>query len=400
MRGEYSDNYFFTADNPQSAFTASITPFLTAARKTEASNVAAVLAIGGNRVWGPSPTSDYASGRAGVDGTWRDDRSTWAASLAFVRSPILQNTVVSSSTVLGLAYTNAASATGSYTYALGERWSTGATGSVYSNRYSGVSSDGTFSDNHGYYAGGTLGYAFSERTQATLAAGYSYYSSDISHSDSVTGTLGVVHQLSPQLTVSLSGGGFWSDTTLAQGALDVSTTDRRATGTLWGGQIAYTPSEQLQFSVSLSEGLAPSGTGVVSKSDNAGASLTYRFADRLTGRVGVGYTRTIYPQASSSAYNSSYWEGGVGISYQLAERWSLEGGYRYVRAQYSQNQPDARSNSAFLSIAYNWPGASFTDWVGKPSDTQSLPAAGPGALPTQPGSSTPERSPFEPFTIP
>ena len=85
--------------------------------------------------------------------------------------------------------------------------------SVYSNRYSDVGSDGTFSNNHGYYAGGTLGYAYSERTQATLAAGYSYYSSDISHSDSMTATLGIVHQVSPQLTISVSGGGFWSDTT-------------------------------------------------------------------------------------------------------------------------------------------------------------------------------------------
>ena len=281
MRGEYNDNYFFTAGDTQSAFTASITPFVTAARKTETSSVAAVLAIGGNRVWGPSPTSDYASGRVGLEGTWRDDRSTWAAGVSFVRSPSLQTAVVANTNVvLGLAYTNAAGAMGSYTYAIGERWSAGATASVYGDRYSDVGSDGTFSNNHGYYAGGTLGYAYSERTQATLAAGYSYYSSDISHSDSMTATLGIVHQVSPQLTISVSGGGFWSDTTVAQGILACPVAQeqcdadrRRASGGLYGGQIAYAPSEQLQLSVSLSESLAPSGAGVLSKSDNAGASL-------------------------------------------------------------------------------------------------------------------------------
>ena len=331
--------------------------------------------------------------------------------LRSLQTAIVANTDV----VLGLAYTNAAGAMGSYTYAIGERWSAGATASVYSNRYSDVGSDGTFSNNHGYYAGGTLGYAYSERTQATLAAGYSYYSSDISHSDSMTATLGIVHQVSPQLTISVSGGGFWSDTTVAQGILACPVAQeqcdadrRRASGGLYGGQIAYTPSEQLQLSVSLSESLAPSGAGVLSKSDNAGASLTYRFADRLTGRLGVSYTRTLFPEASSGSYNNNYWQGGAGISYQLAERWSLEAGYRYVRAQYSQNSPEPRSNGAFLSIAYNWPGASFTDWVGRPSDTQGLPAAGPLSLPdsvhgpagTQPGPSATERSPFDPFTIP
>ena len=52
-RGEYNDNYFLTPTNQQSAFTASVSPFVTAARRTETTDVTALLAVGLNRVWGP-----------------------------------------------------------------------------------------------------------------------------------------------------------------------------------------------------------------------------------------------------------------------------------------------------------------------------------------------------------
>ena len=76
-----------------------------------------------------------------------------------------------------------------------------------------------------------------------------------------------------------------------------------------------------------------------------------------------------------------------------------------------------------MSIGYNWPGASVTDWVGARLDTQGLPGAGPVPLserslvtsPTAPvpGTSDAEggrdaeeappasqTSPFDQFTIP
>ena len=191
---------------------------------------------------------------------------------------------------------------------------------------------------------------------------YSYYTSNITHSDSVTTTLGVVHQFSPQLTISASGGGFWSDIEATQG--DAATGDRRrATGGLYGGSISYAFSERTQLNVSLAENLTPSGTGTLSKSDSAGASLSHQFSDRFNGRLGASYTRTIFPTTSSS-YNNNYYQGEVGVSYQLAERWTLDAGYRYSRAHYSQNSFEPKSNVGFVSIGYNWPGTSFTDWVG------------------------------------
>ncbi len=219
VRGEYDSNYFFAPDNAQSAFTTSLTPFVTAARRTEASDVAALIAVGGNLVSGLSSATDYLSGRLALDGTLREARSTWTGNVAFSRSAMLQTEAQNAGAVLGLAYTNAAGANGTYTYALTERWSLGAFASAYSNRYEGVSGGTSFSDDHGYYAGGNAGYAFSDRTQLTATAGYIYYSSDVSNSESVTATLGLVHQFSPRLKISISAGGFSIDTTATQGTL-------------------------------------------------------------------------------------------------------------------------------------------------------------------------------------
>ncbi len=399
-RGEYNDNYFFTPTNPQSAFTTSITPFATAARRTETSDIAAVAAVGGNWVSGSSTSTDYVSGLAALNGSWRDARSIWTADVSFVRSATLQSEAQpTGTTVLGLAYTNATLATGTYSYALTERWSVGAKASVYDNRYDAAVENTTFQNNHGYYAGGGATYAYSDALQLVATALYSYYASDVSHSDSATATLGFVYRYSPQLTISATGGGFWSDTTASEGTL--AGESRRATGGLWNARVSYALSDQTELGASIVESLSPSSTGLLSKLDTAIVTLNSRFSDRSTGRLAGSYARTTYPQAQTGAFNYDTYQAEVGITYRLAEYWLLDAGYRYTRTSYSAS--NASSNVAFVSIGYNWPGTSFTSWVGRPSDTQGIPGAPvsqpEGSRVTGPSGSS-ESKAFEPFTLP
>ncbi len=401
-RGEYTDNYFFTADNRQSAFTGSITPFVTAARRTETSDVAAIFAVGANKVWGVSPATDYVSGRAGVEASLRDVRSTWTGGLSFVRTPSLQ-TELGGAGVLGLAYTNSATAGGGYTYALTENVSLGATVAGYSNHYSSVGDTGTFSNSRGVSVGGSARYAHSERTLVTISTDYLHDSSGTARSDAVTATVGVAHQISPQLTLSVSAGGYWIDTAVSSLSAVVAT-HGHATGGLFGGHIAYDLSERSQFTLGVAETVAPSGVGVLSRSDNAGMTLTHRFSDRLTGRLGAAVGRTTFPQAASSSSDNDHYQAEIGVTYLLAERWTMEAGYRHATVRYSGNASEPRSNAAFVGIAYNWPGTSFTNWVGSASDTRAIVGAGPLALPEQettprPGSS-PDRPSFDQFPIP
>jgi hypothetical protein len=426
-RIEYNDNYFFTSPGAQtmidglltpvatqSAFTGSITPFVTAARRTETSDVTALVAIGANKVWGISPTVDYVSGNFGLNGSLREARSTWTGNASFVRSASLQTETGPTGTALVLAFTNAATVGGTYTYALTERWSLGATVGAYSNTYSGVASGTSLSNNHGYSAAGNAGYAYSDRTQLTFSAGYSNYVSDVTYSDAALATIGVVHQFTPQLTVSASAGGFWNNSNVVQNDLPATGRRQRDTGELYGGSVSYAFSERTQFGANLAENLAPSSSGTLNRTDSAGLSLTHQFSERLTGRLGASYSRTTVPVTISSSSTDNYYSGEVGVSYLLAERWKLDAGYRYTGARYGQisGQPDTgqpRSNVVFISIGYNWPGASFTDWVGQRPNVQGLPGAGALSLPERlPGSTAPgpsdgplsPTSPFDPFTIP
>jgi len=409
-RGEYNDNYFFTPTGAELAFTASASPFVTAARRTEASEVTALLAIGANRVWGPSPTSDYLSARVGLTGSLREERSTWMGDFSFARNPELQNEITPAGTVLTLANSNSAVLNGAYAYEIAERWRLGVNAGAFDNQYDRVQGGGTLQNNRGYYAGGTVTYAYSERTQLKLAAMPSYYASDVTRGDSVTATLGVVHEFSPQLTISGSIGGFWSDMETTQDT--VSSNRRRDSGWLYGGDIRYAYSERTQFAAGLSENLVPSGTGTLDKTDSATASVSHRFSDRFTGHLGAGYTRTVVPARLGGSSKSNYYTGETGVTYRFAERWALDCGYRYSRADYSQSAGgEPRANIFFVSIGYNWPGASFTDWLGTRADTQGLPGAGPLSLPDRsrgaPGSveptgmrGPPEGPPSDQFTIP
>ena len=74
---------------------------------------------------------------------------------------------------------------------------------------------------------------------------------------------------------------------------------------------ATTFSEQTRFDASLTENLTPSGSGTLKKNDSASVSLTHRFSDTLTGRLGASYTRTIFPGALSEFNNYSY-SGEIG----------------------------------------------------------------------------------------
>jgi len=402
VRGEYNDNYFFTPTNAESAFTASITPFVTAARRTETSNLAALIAVGANRVWGISPTTDYLSARAGIDGSWRQERSTWAGNVSFVRSPTLQTTSGQAGGPLVLAFTNGFSANGTYTYAYDERLSLSAVAGAYDNTYSGVVNSGSFSNNHGFTASGNAGYVYSDKTKLTLVVGFSNYFSNATDSDAITATVGAVHQITPELAISGSIGGFWSDLS-TQPVGQVAGTQFHDSGPLYGGSVVWTISNETHLDITLSQYLAPSSYGSLTKSSNATGSLVHQFSDRLTGRLGAGYTRTVFPVTVSSTSTDNYFVGEAGLSYLLTEQWKVDVGYRYARAHYGQIAGEPVSNLVFLSFGYNWPGVSFTDWIGRPPATQGLPATGPLSLPESTrtrDATSPESSPFEPFTIP
>jgi hypothetical protein len=168
--------------------------------------------------------------------------------------------------------------------------------------------------------------------------------------------------------------------------------------------MTYAFSERTRLGAGLSESLAPNGAGALSKSDTAAATLLHEFSERLTGRLGASFQRTAFPGAFDTSHDSDTLQGQVGFSYRLAERWKVEAGYVYTRASYSQNLGEPKSNLVFLSIGYNWPGASFTGWIGRLPEIQGFVGAAPLMLPEgslrPPTSVSPPSSPFDRFALP
>jgi hypothetical protein len=419
-RVEFNDNYFFTAPgnttaagDPQSAFTLSLTPFVAAARRTEVSDVTAVLAIGANKVWGPSPPEEYLSATFSLDGTLRQERSTWRGSASYTRSSSLEEVIRDADLVLARTYTDSASMGGTYSYALTDRLSIGAAASGYGNWYDPVEGLDETSDDLGFNVSGNLGYVLSDQTQLAYSLGYTYYASDFTRSGVVTTTLGVVHTFSPQLTVSGTAGGYWTDTTArqdlpGQGVPIAAGETRNDNGTLFGGSVNYAFSANTRFDFSVSQSIEPSGAGVIGKNETASVALTHQFSNRLTGRLGASYVRSVLPAGIDGFRRDETVTGQAGVTYRIDERWKLDAGYEYTRTRYEQDSSEPSSNLVFLSISYNWPGASTTGWIGRPADTQGLPGARPLSISGRPSdltgipapSTTSDSLPFDTFTLP
>jgi opacity protein-like surface antigen len=406
----YTDNYFLTTTGKQSGTTLTIAPFVNAARNTESSSVNAFLGVGANKVFGVTPSTEYLSGRLGLNGTLTEERSTYGAFFNASRNSTLQSQPLSSGVGLARTYQDALLTGATYSYALSERWTAGANASWYANNYQAVQPGlDSPTDNRGYTAGGSLTYLYSPRTQLTGSASYSHFQSDVSRSNYVTATVGVTHQFSERLTLFASVGHFWShnealtDATvcpttpilcelgLATPIVIVSGGSGNVNGPLYNGNLNWQLTERTSFLATLAQQLGPTATGgatgVLTKTQTAGATLLHQFSERLTGRVGAGYIKTIYPPVQNVSISNTYYSGTAGVSYRLAERWTLDLGYTHSRTEYSQNDERPQSNTVFLTLGYGWPATTLEGgWFGTYPEFGGYPGSGGifDSLPPQP----------------
>lgn len=415
-RVEYSDNYFFTATGdldggPESALTLSVIPFVAAARRTEVSDVTALVAIGGNKVFGLSPSEEYLSARMSLDATLRQERGTWTAFATYTRSPGLENVVRGDAVFLALNYTDTASVGGGYQHQLDENWSVGVSANAFANRYDGVDSVDTASDSDNFAIGGVLRQRLSDRTQLQYALDYSYSTSDLTRDQILAARVAILHRFSPGLRVSAAGSWYRSrihDRAASSELPSLATPAGDESGWLFGGGLQYLVAEGTEFTATFSQELAPSGVGTTSRNDYGGIGLSHRFSDQLTAYVGASYARTTFPDSVDGAYSDRTVRAQAGLSWQIAQRWKLDAGYQYARTRYSPDNREPTSNVVFVSIGYNWPGASLTGWIGRTTQSPSLTGAGPVVIHEQPGgysgatstTQPPDALPFEPFTLP
>ena len=413
-RAEYTDNYYYVAPSstgassvgPESAFTLSLIPFVAAVRRTEVSEVKAIASIGANKAWGVS--EEYLSARVALEGLLREERSTWTGSISYDRTSELQDVISNQQVVLVRTYTDTVSLDGALTYRLTEQWVAGTGVSGEFNRYDSVQDVASVVDDVNVAAYGDLRYDFSDRTRALFSLNYTYYAGDLTRSDIVTARAGIAHRYSPQLAVSATAGWYWSDTRNRSGAPVSEDVFGGENGGLFGANVEYAFTEATQLTASASQGLTPSGVGTISKSDNVAVALTHRFSDSLRGHVGAEYARTTFSGSLNNDYSEKTVQAEVGLAWRIAERWTMDAGYRYERTRYSLESGEPRSNVVFLTLAYNWPGASLTGWIGRSTDSKGLAGASPlsprdfatRGIDATSAPSAQEPQPLDPFTLP
>ncbi len=405
-RMEYTDNYQLRPIDEFGATTLTVSPFVTGYRRTETSQINLLAGVGYNYVLASEgDNTDYWSGRLNLNGSTVVERSNYGFNVGVSRDQTIRTEAVQTGIVFGTPSTRTAITAGAnYGYRLTERWSAGANASVYSNTFS--STQGTnvgntgLRDNDGYGFGGNLGYAWSDRTQLTLAANYSHFKSDITESDSISTTLAVTHQYSDRLTVSGYGGYFWSSIESTQNFVVCPTapifcqlgfvafvpvtlgTERDGTGTLFGGSVNYRITERTTFNFNASQNLTPSGTGTITKATGMTAGLSHSFSERMRGGLSASWTRSTIPGFETTVdQRSTLYSYGANLSYDLAQHWLLDVGVR--RQESDRRGVTAEGNVIFVSIAYNWPGQSFSDWTGGFGGFSVPPAAPTAGTPPE-----------------
>jgi hypothetical protein len=184
--------------------------------------------------------------------------------------------------------------------------------------------------------------------------------------------------------------------------------ERRDTGTLYNGSLQYAFSERTRLGASLSESIQPSAVGALQRFNVASVTVSHELSERLSGRASVGYSETTLPTGLSGSFTNTFLSAGAGMTYRLADAWTLEARYSYGRAEYAQAAVAPTANTVLVTLAYNWPGASFSNVFGAgpdaflggpgvPSGTGGVsgapPLPGPATRPEPAGRDAPPLSP-------
>ncbi len=397
-RGEYSDNYFFQSTQRQSAFMASIAPYVSAVRRTERSGAAAFLSIGGNDVRISSSDASFATGRLSLLGSLRESQSEWSGDVSLSRDRSLQSALLGDGLAYVLATSSTGAASGRYTFTPSERWTVEASARAVANRRDAVSSLSPLQDDHALSATALASYAFAEQARLSMSTALGRYASDVTRTDSWRSEIGLERSFSPRLSASATLGAFvaWTDVTCeAPCAADTSSSTLsqprvRRGGPLYGGNVTYAFSDRGRLAAGLASDLSASANGVLIVSRNAAVSVSRELSDRASGRLIV---RDSFSASLDGSSHSNYVSAEIGVSYRLADHWTLDAGYShsFARASAVASGPagDTRSNVAYVTVSYDWAGGSLTDvaargardWETMVPESSAIPPAGSSAIP-------------------
>ncbi|MCK7500975.1 MAG: Wzz/FepE/Etk N-terminal domain-containing protein [Comamonadaceae bacterium] len=307
------------------------------------SDVTALLAIGANKVWGISPSEEYLSGRvrAGRETSGRNARSGRAGRPTPARRRSSRRSATRKSCSRGPIRTRHCWRA-RYNYELTDRWTIGATVGGYANWYDSVEGLDTQSDDWGYNVTGNLGYAYSDKTRLTYTLGYTYYASDITRSNVLATTLGVVHQFSPQLTVLGLGGRVLERHHRQAEPAGAGHADRRGREPRRQRNVLRRQHRLRVFGEHQVRRPGLAGTRAERHRNDQRRARMHPWrcstSSRNSCRAALGQATPRRPTPSGSTVRPTTRRSRPVLDYRIGspERWMLDASYQYTRTRYSQ----------------------------------------------------------------
>lgn len=368
LRGEYDSNIHLTPGPHNGVWGATLSPDARFRGATEALDVSGDLRFNLNRYWGESglDTNDYIFG---LRSTYKGERDVVGFNADAVRDSTLVSELAETGVVLTRDQRTRLTANPSWTHALTERTSIGASYTFNDVHYANTAGTGLV-NYRDQTATVTLQQLLSEREIASIAGSWERYETAQSRATTYAVQVAYDRAFSESVHANVTVGARNTRTTLFSEALVCE-------GTILFG-ICFGNVTAIPFSVSethtgyifsasldkrwetatlsgqVSHVLNPSGIGTLVETDRVALSWNQQWSPTVSYSV-YGAAYQAKDIGSFSTGKSRYYTIEPRASWRITEWWTLTGGYRYNHAGYPGTSSNASDNVAYLVLTYTWP---------------------------------------------
>ncbi|GAB4556600.1 MAG: hypothetical protein Tsb007_15120 [Rhizobacter sp.] len=369
-RYESNDNAALVHNSAGTMNTLSLSSALAASRKTENSATRLNALVSSVRQWGPGE-QDRVDGRLGLEQTLADPLNSFRLGTQYLQD--FNSTVDSADVTVARGRRRTKTLSGAWSRSLSERVSAELETTLDRTAYGMPPPQAVDFRNDSLSAG--ISYRWAELTSVNLNASHSKYRTEADTSRSTTDqiSLGFSHAWSERNSLSLSLGSYRTRTAGLRSRLVCplapSFCDAGFVQPVVSFERAYTSGRGLQFNLSQRYQLdertdlafsaarqqAPSGAGVVVRSDTLRASASHSFSDLLKASASYSQSRSTYESLEGSSLRPAQQSFSLSFSRQLAADLSVQAGYQFSRADGVAPGQGARANSVSVSLQYDWP---------------------------------------------
>ncbi|OQK17024.1 hypothetical protein AU255_03755 [Methyloprofundus sedimenti] len=357
----YDDNVRMLEDK-QGSFVYRLIPVLNAAYETQNSSLATSVSYGTQQYEAmPEQSSDIQN--YSLLGNYQTETTIYSLSTSYSKAPARN----SAETDTGNFATNADKTNWSVVPAISYRITPNDSLSLQGSYGKTMYSTNTLAGNQNSVL--SLGWSrqWSERYSGGINITYNYYASEPAlfaiTNNIVSNSYGVNfsnnYLLSEKWQIGINVGYRYTDTqnnfSSDVGNIEIS---EGSHGFLTDSSLKYL-GEQLMAEVSVGQSLVPDGQGQLNQQTRVNFSLGYTLTERLSTTFQTSYQNSVPISGVQNliGYDRQNFDASYSLNYKIAPDWNLGCSYRY-RQQMSNYI--ASSNTAMLTLGYNWQGLSLS----------------------------------------